>query len=248
MSTSLFVTDEDGDTDMTERAVEESQPDIDEEDPIVQEIPINLTQGPCPLHVLQFPNKPKKLNKTMHDHPVVGDVRFKEKSSLWELDIPLNTEVFFDKEKANETWDNVDIQTLRGVAVPKNETQYVGIMSQGQIYLLPIEKVAQMRPHFSYIDQHQLSRRDDESRNKSSTSQPVKGQVVTMSVKSSSEANQNRLGGSLLAHKVADEEEATHLQWKDDTFDAFLMEVASDESAKPLVPVDDSSAYLSKLL
>ena len=120
-------------------------------------------------------------------------------------------------------------------------------MKQGQLYLLPVEKVAQMRPYFSYIDSQQQARKDEDARSKPLNPQAKKNQVITMSVKSSSEANQNRLGGSLLAHKVADEEESKDLQWKDDTFEAFLEEVTKEGSNISLKPLGDDTEYLSKL-
>lgn len=251
MSNGLFVTDEDGDTEMNgngklDKKLQSSEI-LKEDDPVVNEIPINLTVGSCPLHVLQFPNKPKKLAKNMDEHPPIAGVRYKDESSVWEIDIPLNTQVFFDKEKAAESWNNVDVQTLKGVAVSNDMLQYAGVMKQGQLYLIPVEKVAQMRPYFRYIDSHQQVKKDEDAKAKPANPTAKKNQVITMSVKSSSEANQNRLGGALLAHKVADEEEFKPLEWKDDTFESFVEEVTSEKSTVPLKPMDNDAVYLSKL-
>ncbi|CDO96051.1 unnamed protein product [Kluyveromyces dobzhanskii CBS 2104] len=251
MSSGLFVTDEDGDVEMDSNGKldknSQTSEAIEEDDPVVHEIPINLTIGPCPLHVLQFPNKPKKLAKNMAQHPPISGVRYKDESSIWELDVPLNTHVFFDKDKAAESWNNVDVQSLKGVAVDNDMLQYAGVMKQGQLYLIPVEKVAQMRPFFKYIDSQQQVRKDEDARAKPVNPKAKKNQVLTMSVKSSSEANQNRLGGALLAHKVAEEEEFKSLEWRDNTFEAFVEEVTKEETTIPLEPMDDNTAYLLKL-
>lgn len=253
MSSGLFVADEDGDVSMNGAERDEKKVfagEEEEEDPVVQEIPINLTTGPCPLHMLQFVNKPKKLSKNMEEHPPVAGVRYKEESHVWELDIPLNTQVFYDKEKAKEVWDNVELQSLSGVAVESDMQQYVGVMKEGQLYLVPVEKVAQMRPYFNYIDVQQKARKDDDSKRAAGagSNNAKSNQVVTMSVKSSSEANQNRLGGALLAHKVAEEEEPKDLEWKEDTYEAFVEEITCKDSVREtLKPKDDEATYLSKL-
>ncbi|AMD19350.1 HBR449Cp [Eremothecium sinecaudum] len=223
------------------------------DDPVVEEIAVNLVHGPCPLHVLQYANKPKKLGRRLIDHPPVKEVRYKEKSSLLEMDIPLNTEYFFNTDRAKEEWNDVEVQTLRGVGV-QNDGQYVGLMHDGELYLLPVESVAQMRPYFKYIDQshqQQQRRQDDMSaRTGSSGSNGTapKAQVVTMSVKSSSEANQNRLGGSLLAHRIAEDEQSQEFAWKEDTIDSFMAEIITEEAREPLKPLEDATDYLKKLI
>ncbi|AET40729.1 DNA-directed RNA polymerase III subunit C37 Ecym_6353 [Eremothecium cymbalariae DBVPG len=259
MEKNLFVLEEDGDAvlqDVMAPSIKEEGPDygLDEEDfndPVVREIPLNITHGPCPIHVLQYANKSKKLGKRFVNHLPVSQVRYKEHSSLLELDIPLNTDVFYNQDRAKEDWDDVKVQTLKGVGV-SNEGQYVGLMHDGQLYLMPVEKVAQIRPYFKYIDQKQQQRKHEDANiqnvmnGASGTKQ--RAQVVTMSVKSSNEANQGRLGGSLLAHRIAEDEVSKELVWKEDTFESFLAEVTTEESREALIPKHESLAYLGKLL
>ncbi|CUS20737.1 LAQU0S01e13542g1_1 [Lachancea quebecensis] len=240
----LFVTEDSGDVVMEDVGPEEGE----ESDPIVSEIPINLTNGPFPLHILQYPNKPKKNGNDPVLHPPVSQVRYKSKSSLWELDVPVNTEIFYDKNRAEDEWDSVAHQTLKGVGV-ETEGQYVGMVVDEEVYLLPVQAVAQMRPFFKYIDTVAQSKRENEARG-AQPSNPAarRAQVVTMSVKSSSEANQPRLGGSLLAHKVADEEPPQDLEWIEGTFNQFRESVITEDSRTMLLPLGDENDYLSKAM
>ncbi|CEP63632.1 DNA-directed RNA polymerase III subunit C37 LALA0_S08e07074g [Lachancea lanzarotensis] len=244
----LFVTEDDEDVAMASEMSENGA----DNDPVVTEIPINLTNGPFPLHILQYLNKPRK---TAHDavlHPPVSQVRYKTKSALWELEVPVNTEVFYDRNRAEDGWDSVAHQTLKGVGV-KNEGQYVGMMVEKELYLAPVEAVAQVRPFFKHIDlaAARAKREDDNSNNtqqQPANAQARKAQMVTMSVKSSSEANQPRLGGALLAHKVADEEAPEQLEWIEGTFPQFQQSVVSEEARARLQPIGDSDDYLSKAM
>lgn len=259
MEKKLFVFEEDGDAVMPDISSSElkdvtmdSTKNIDIDDPIVEEIPINLTASPCPINILQYTNMSNKLGKRLiHDHSV-KQVRYKEKSRLLEMDIPLNTNLFFDQDRAKEEWNGVDAQTLKGVGVP-NGGQYAGLMHEKQLYLLHVDTVTQMRPYFKYIDhiQQLQKKKDDLSVRESSGGSigPVpKAQVVTMSVKSSSEANQNRIGGSLLAHKIAEDEMHKILEWKYDTFENFLAEVTAEDARKSLNVSGDTNSYLEKLI
>lgn len=248
MSQNLFVLEEDGDMIMDDAISENNDNTYEsDEDPVVMEIPINLTRGPCPLHVLQYANKSKKLGKSLNSHPHISEFRYGDRTGLMEMDIPLNTQVFFDEIRSKEDWNDVKVQTLRGVGVP-NEGQYVGIMFENQLYLLPIEKVSQMRPFFKYIDSTQLQKKQDDAMSQSQINAPKKAQVVTMSVKSSSEATQTRLGGSLLAHKIANEEDVIKLKWKEDTYEDFLNVITKPESRQQLEPIEDSCEYLNNLV
>ncbi|CCE93988.1 DNA-directed RNA polymerase III subunit C37 TDEL_0H01290 [Torulaspora delbrueckii] len=247
----LFVTDED-DKVQDDEVMDESENIVpqakseetyidDEEDPVIQEFPLNVAGRDETLHILQYANKPKKMGGKAADHPLIGAARYKPNSSVWELDVPVDEAAFYNKSRAEENWGEANIQTLRGVGV-ENEGQYAGFVSNGQIYLLSVEKVAQLRPFFKYIDKVSTERKqDDAKRNANPASQ--KSQVVTMSVRSVNDQTQNRLAGSLLAHKVADEEEATEMSWVENTFEAFKESVVADAAAHVLQPVGDAKEY-----
>ncbi|CCK69262.1 DNA-directed RNA polymerase III subunit C37 KNAG_0C01490 [Huiozyma naganishii CBS 8797] len=220
--------------------------DSDEDDPVVEEFPINIAGNDEQLHVLQFASKPKVVGKKSAEHPIVADARFKTKSHIWELDIPLDEEAFFNKAKAEDNWNGVTFQTLKGVSVD-NEGQYAAFVADKQLYLVPVKTISQMKPYFKYIDAvTQQNRKEESNRNPSAASQ--RAQVVTMSVKSVNDPSQNRLTGSLLAHKVADEEPARDMEWTEGTFEQFRDTILKDCSQHILKPVENEDKYLSKLL
>lgn len=247
----LFVTDEE---DGIEDDVEEKLGPVDtevtekelEEDVVIQEFPLNITGRDEILQIFQYANKPKKVGKKPADHPFIGATRYKSNSSVWELDIPLNESAFYNKERAEDNWSQANIQTLRGVGV-ENKGQYAGFVSDGQIYLLPVDKITQLRPYFKYIDNaSQQRKQEDAKRNISPASQ--KTQVITMSVKSVNDPTQHRLGGALLAHKVAEEEEAVELNWVENTFEQFKDSMIAESSSHILRAVGDQEDYEANLL
>ncbi|CDF90425.1 related to DNA-directed RNA polymerase III subunit RPC5 [Zygosaccharomyces bailii] len=224
----------------------QSQDELEGEDAVIQEIPLNLAGQGEVLHILQYANKPKKVGKRVAEHPFISAARYKNASSVWELDIPLDETAFYNKNKADGEWADANTQTLRGVGV-ENKGQYAGFVADGQIYLTPVEKITQLRPNFKYIDSlNQQRRQDDSRRNVNPASQ--KAQVVTMSVKSVNDPVQHRLAGSLLAHKVEEEEKFADLTWVEDAFEQFKDSVVADCSTHTLKALGDEQNYLENLV
>ncbi|CCD23543.1 DNA-directed RNA polymerase III subunit C37 NDAI_0B05100 [Naumovozyma dairenensis CBS 421] len=220
--------------------------DEDEEDPIIESFPVNIAGNNESLYIFQYASKPKVVGKKPAEHPFINEARYKKKSSLWELDIPLDENSFFNSDKADGTWGKANIQTLKGVGVP-NDGQYTAFVANGQIYLTPIKTVAQLRPFFNYIDASNQERKQEEHKqNASAHSQ--RAQVVTMSVKSANDQTHNRLTGSLLAHKVADEEESEALIWAENTYEQFKEDIIKETERTALKPLDTKEDYLTKLI
>lgn len=251
----LFVTDEeDGvpEESVSQEPLAVPQADPDEEvieegdDPVTQEFPLNIAGRDELLHVLQYANKSKRIGNRTADHPFIAACRYKPNSSVWELDIPVDDGAFFNKQRAEDNWGKADMQTLKGVGV-ENSGQYAGFVSNGEVYLVPVERVTQLRPFFKYIDKASSDRRqEDAKRNVNPASQ--KSQVITMSVKSVNDPTQHRLAGALLAHKVADEEDSTELAWVDNTFEHFKESVVAEANSHVLKPLGDEKDYEDNLL
>ncbi|QLL33806.1 hypothetical protein HG536_0F01310 [Torulaspora globosa] len=251
----LFVTDEEDK--LAEEHIAEEPPAVPQEthddeaveegdDPVIQEFALNIAGRDELLHVLQYANKAKKIGNRTADHPFIGACRYKPNSSVWELDIPVDDGAFFNKQRAEDNWGKADVQTLRGVGV-ENSGQYAGFVSNGEVYLVPVEKVAQLRPFFKYIDKASSDRKqEDAKRNVNPASQ--KSQVVTMSVKSVNDPTQHRLAGALLAHKVAEEEEPTELAWAENTFEHFKESVVAEANSHVLKPLGDEKNYEENLV
>lgn len=262
----LFVVEEEEDDDMNREVKQVEVEDIDmmdseeedetrnngkatydeDDDPIVQEIPLNITGKQENLHLFQYANKAKLVNHKPSEHPVIAAARYKSNSALWELDIPLDVQAFYNELKAEENWNGVKIQTLKGVGVETNG-QYAAFMSDGQAYLIPIKTTTQLKPYFKYIDDVNVKRRQEESKlNPTPSSQ--KAQVVTMSVKSVNDAAQNRLAGSLLAHKIADEELPVNFTWAENTTNQFREAMVKESSEHIIKPTEKEDEYLIHLL
>lgn len=230
---------------------EEDMMDVDTkidmaDDPVIKEIPLNLINKDFNVHLMQYVSKPKLHGKKHADHPLVVTARHKQKSALWELDIPLDESAFFNSKKNDVEWDEANIQTLRGVGV-ENTGQYAAVSVDNQLYLAKIKDVAQMRPTFKYLDSIAQKKRQDENKaNPSPANQ--RAQVVTMSVKSVNDQSQNRLTGSLLAHKIADEEEYDEYEWTENTFNNFKEEVIEESRKNILEPNQNSDSYFSSLI
>ncbi|CCF55781.1 hypothetical protein KAFR_0A03460 [Kazachstania africana CBS 2517] len=225
---------------------EQMNTEEDDDDPIVKEIPINLAGKDENLHAFQYVSKAKLIGGKLADHPFIAAARYKTKSSVWELDTPLNESAFFNKNKAEEDWNDVKVQTLRGVSVP-NEGQYAAFMSEGQAYLVPIKTICQLRPYFKYIDDITQQKKNVEAKQNPNPA-TQKAQVVTMSVKSVNDPTQIRLAGSLLAHKVVDEEQPLELSWAENTFEQFKASMIKECSEHILKPTETEHEYMKSLI
>lgn len=224
---------------------EEIEPEMeDEDDSIVESYPLYLAGHDEHLHVLQYANRPKMVERKAVEHPIIAAARYKKKSELWELDIPLDIEAFYNTARAEDDWNGVSFQTLKGVSVP-NAGQYAVFVHNNKLYLSPVETIAQMRPYFKYIDTAtQKARNENKQTNNPAASQ--KAHVVTMSVKSVNDPTQNRLAGSLLAHKIADEEIPIDLQWLEGTFDQFKETIINESRSHKLKPIETKDDYVNK--
>lgn len=80
------------------------------------------------------------------------------------------------------------------------------------------------------------------------TAASQRSQVVTMSVKSVSDQSQNRLTGSLLAHKIADEDDYEEYEWTIDQFEQFKNAVIEESQKNILEPQQSTESYISSLV
>ncbi|CCH42695.1 DNA-directed RNA polymerase III subunit [Wickerhamomyces ciferrii] len=192
---------------------EEDSQDLD--DPIIKEIPVILKQ-PNPdqrILLLQYPGRP--TTRPFINENRVWESREKINTDVIEVDVPIDTTRFYDSTK-NDNWGIVEKQTLRGV-MNESDGYYAASVQDGELILIPVKKVSQMRPAFNYIDKEaadkkELNRLENNGNGNNHNNSGV--QVVQMSVKGSAD-NAPRLGGALLARKNADEEEFVQVPWSD---------------------------------
>lgn len=256
--------------------------DIDVDDPIVNTFSINLIDSSkTHLNILQYINKNKLINrKKRADHPFVSNIRYKTKSSIWELDIPLDENSFFNVQKfksgsstttvtsrdgdanaenEDDKLKDLNIQTLRGVGTPNNN-QYVGFVANKKIFMTPVEHIVQLKPHFKYIDDMTLQAKKNNEGNNANRALPnkanQKAQVITMSVKSVNDQANERLLGSLRAHKQEATEQFTDLEWLEDDidnptektiFNNFKYSIIEEVRKHNLQCISNKDEYLLKL-
>lgn len=190
----------------------------DLDDPVIKEVPIILksTQPSQRFLVLQYPGRPTA--RPFIDQNRVIESREKISTNVIEVDVPIDTSKFYDSSK-EENWGVVNKQILRGV-LTDSDGYYVASVQNGELVLVPVNKCAQMRPAFNYIDKDVANKLELERLEKANTNGHGNGgsssgvQVVQMTVKGTNDTAP-RLGGALLARKKADEEEFTHMNWND---------------------------------
>ncbi|ANZ75615.1 BA75_03290T0 [Komagataella pastoris] len=199
----------------------------DEEDPVVNEVPIHINSRLTEeLVILQYTNRFKQ-----REQPNISQVRFKPQAGVLELNVPLEKSKYFSPEKSAE-WDNIDKQILRGV-LNDSSAYYAGVVKNGAIHLNPIQKNGQVRPYFEYMDQRKSEKQNQfhqqlKIANETTDASKKEVRVVQMSMKTTVDS-QPRLGGALQSNKNESEEawvdyawlgsskEQLHLANKDDT-------------------------------
>lgn len=220
MTASLFVPEEDVPKAASSASKEIALENEMETDEVVWEVPLRIS--PLSLHVLQYATRPRRVAGVTVPPLPINSARVKPHSGIWELDVAVNNNAFYNAQKPGAP-DNVEKpaeQTLRGVGV-EVPGQHALVMREGIAHLMPVNTVAQLRPSFRYLDDAKAQQKDEEYR----PSAAQRAQVVTMSVRSVGDTAQQRLGGSLLAHKEEGEEAFVQAVWDDiatdSTFDDF---------------------------
>lgn len=213
----------------------EQQQDKDLDDPIIKEIPIILkpTTPTQRVLLLQYPGRP--ITRPFIEKNCILKAREKISTNIIEIDIPIDTTKFYDLNK-NDNWGIINKQTLNGVLM-NSDGYYIGNVQNGELILIPVNKSAQLRPAFNYIDKEvsdkkEVTRLENGLNNGGNSNNGGKNgngnsgngynnnngpngvQVVQMTVKSTTD-NTPRLGGALLERKKADEEEFINMNWND---------------------------------
>jgi DNA-directed RNA polymerase-3 subunit RPC5 len=209
----LFVSDDEDEVPQSTTLPTFISQETENDDPVVSEIPIIFTSKPSNLEfdVLQYPGRPPVRPYT--ENSCILQSRTKPSTNLLEVDVPIETQKFFDINKSDE-WGGVSKQTLSGVLCAL-EGYYAARVENGEIIVCQLDRVAQLRPSLSYIDKEIAAKREMNRLDYSNNApQRETVQVVQMSVKGTND-NTPRLGGALMARKKVEEEEFTVLQWND---------------------------------
>jgi len=125
---------------------------MDEDDEVVQEIPVFLSQDLVNnLYLLQYPLRPadRPYDKDLGS---LDNVRVKPKQKLVELEYSLDvTTTNYDEDRDPP----IRKFKLSSTVIPPKTNYAVGVMRDGQLHLSPLHAVCRMRPDFSYIDKEE---------------------------------------------------------------------------------------------
>ncbi|RKO94200.1 Sin-like protein conserved region-domain-containing protein, partial [Blyttiomyces helicus] len=163
-----------------EQSFLEADEDDDPDDPIINRIPVYLSQSLTgALHVFQFPTRTEPFSEP--GLPTVG--RMKPKSLMFQLDVPLDSaSENYDKEMGQDlgagvtdgrlltlsesrsgafTGKTIDTEpplvekiVYRSSILPANATYMAGYIDNKALHLTPVEATFQLRPHLDYIDRY----------------------------------------------------------------------------------------------
>ncbi|KAJ2959967.1 hypothetical protein NQZ79_g4564 [Umbelopsis isabellina] len=219
----------------------------EEEDEIVQEIPVYLsTKLAQNLYLFQYPLRQLPFK------PETGPcaARIKPKSNMLEVDIPLDTRApTYDKargddlaaavsgEKFKTVYDQddsdysgrpqtralLDKQTLGSTLIPSKTKYLVGVLRDKELHVTPLTNTVQLRPTLSYIDKSDEKekasmKRAQQEEVKEEPKAPVgKAQTVQMSVINAENENAPRKNMYSMAVRNADDESWVKLEYFDET-------------------------------
>ncbi|GAB9465546.1 hypothetical protein Gpo141_00002952 [Globisporangium polare] len=130
---------------------------MEEDDPIVAEIPVHLAEElRKSIYMVQFPLRPSY--RPMPNAPRAA--RIKPNNNLVQLDYEVDQRSeHFDKDA--EDYLKQKYLRLHSSIVPALTNYTVGVFRQGQLHLTPVTSVLQMRPSLAHIDDAVEEEEDD---------------------------------------------------------------------------------------
>lgn len=213
---SLFVSDEPTDKIVIKKEIIEE--DVDEDDPIVESIPLYMNALPertkQSLHVLQYPGRPKSRPNT-----AACQTSIKPNSNYLQIKIPSDTSQFFDIDKLEDWGEQIAHQTVLGVLDSTDEVgNYIAKIDaeNKRVILIPIDSSVQLRSDFKYIDDLDAKKNQQRKQMESSAEAPANVQILQSAAKHSVSSGEflHALGDSLKLVKRFEEEEWVNLTWK----------------------------------
>lgn len=240
----------------------QSEPEIkqevedEEDDPVIQEFPVYYADSLADkLHLYQYPTRSAQYPLVHALGMGILDARLKPKSRVVEVDVPLDTARFYDKEKGDR-WHRLNHQTMSGVMKEchdgTNDQNYmIGVFKDGELHVTALNSVTQLRPQFKHIDKEIQTERELASAVNKKEEKPKETRGIHIAAALSGEAAPKH-SGALAARKTADEEDFVNLEWYDRDCDE-TWQVGDDLIAKQrrelesITSIDDYCDELLKL-
>eukprot|EP00039_Didymoeca_costata_P010944 m.149504 g.149504 ORF g.149504 m.149504 type:complete len:632 (-) comp15014_c0_seq2:2304-4199(-) len=152
--------------------------DVDEEDPVVQEHNVYLSQELADrLYLLQYPLRPRK--RPYGNTKTKPQVRVKPEQDKLEMKFELNTNSnTYDREKGKEIAEEagqtgpsstvhmrenstlMDAHVLRSTKVPMRTHYVTGIWKDDGLHLTPLKAILQLRPSFDHLNDIDKKKQD----------------------------------------------------------------------------------------
>lgn len=157
------------------------------------------------------------------------------------------------QERGTETLARFDSLRLESATVPRATQYMVGTVQHGELHLVPLHAVQQMRPSMQHIDCHaqanDQNRRVSASDDESDAQREGRKHVVPLSVSLRTEANAPRpstFSGTAPAptQRDADAERWVDLRITDTSRDEHALEVLQARSREPLVCTTPAREFL----
>lgn len=265
----LFVADEDEemvesytDTSMAEEYVvgeeeeEEKEEEMVEDDPIMESIPLVISQGPridqgSSIHLLQYMGKMKDTENTKP-----SEVMVKPESQFILVKYPLRVDQFYDESRAEQWGLQVKHHEHNGGLNNTGDGLYAAKLvkddenNQKRFVLVPIDTTSQLRPSFQYLDdlenQKLLQRKESVD-----TTQTSSVHILQSSAKSNAKSNPEgitnpALGESLKHVKQFEQEPWVPISWE--KADSFNLKPFLTTKGPELITDDSMDTYLENLI
>jgi hypothetical protein len=141
-----------------------------EDDPIIRELDVYLTDTDLNLFLLQFPLRPVYV-----DPPDIVSAKFKPVHKKLELEVPLPRSYLQQMDK-----DHNSNQAMISSTITQKSSLGVALINDGAMHITPITEVLQMRPSFKELKLgHEIIEdlSDDEDDNKQQKEKPALEQI-----------------------------------------------------------------------
>jgi DNA-directed RNA polymerase-3 subunit RPC5 len=238
------------------------QPLAEDDDPIIDSIPLVLSLVPQPnqkVHILQYPGRPSTRPLSEGSYKC----SMKLQSNYLQVKVPLDTTKFFNETKVEDWGEAIAEQCLDGVMNKTEEGMYVGQVvyddndtTKKKVVLVPVDGTGQLRPQFKYVDEvdnlNYAQKKADSDDHKQTNVQILQSAAKPNTQMLNPEGGHNGALGEALKHiKKFEDEQWSGLQWKKTTSDvvqSVKQELTTSADSIELQPTSNLQDYIAKLI
>ncbi|EEB08750.1 DNA-directed RNA polymerase III complex subunit Rpc37 [Schizosaccharomyces japonicus yFS275] len=163
-------------------------------DPVVKSCPIFFSPALRNNIILnQYPLRSANRPYNTQTGEVATGVRIKPKTGWMEVDMPLLTSKYYDPEKATRFGSEeqpLNQQVLSSRLQPPATKLMVGVFRNGQLHIVPVRGISQLRPTLRHVDEKSKRARDIANSSVTRAQAPARepARAVQVTVKQNTEA------------------------------------------------------------